>query len=219
MTLDDIISLLNESFRNAHVVDDEPVDRRLIQDWIMLQRNVFIKNYINEKGTIEQNVLQFELLTLSAFDTSLSLGGASLGKYVLRSGICPKMIEGRSGMAVYELTSADILSRTIQHVPFDRLRWAGNGKTNRDMLYAGFYDDRFYVKSGSEITKPISKLRVVGGFADPTLVSTYTRATDDYPVNEYMIAYMNNMVKKEDFSFTASQPADRSNDSSGEIKQ
>ena len=49
MTLDDIISLLNESFRNAHVVDDEPVDRRLIQDWIMLQRNVFIKNYINEK--------------------------------------------------------------------------------------------------------------------------------------------------------------------------
>ena len=47
MLLDDIISLLNETARNAHVVDNEPIDRRIWQDFIMLHRNVFIKNYFN----------------------------------------------------------------------------------------------------------------------------------------------------------------------------
>ena len=37
MILKDIISLLNEVARNAHVVDDERIDPRLWQDFIMLK--------------------------------------------------------------------------------------------------------------------------------------------------------------------------------------
>jgi hypothetical protein len=223
MILDDIISILNESFRNAHVTDNEPVDRRLIQDWVLLQRNVFIKNYINQKGNLEQNTLQFEMLNVSVYDPALILSalpsgtGVSLGKYILRTGLCPTLIEGRSGVAVYELTSPDMISKTIQSVSMDRLRWCGNGITNKNTLFAAFYDGRFYIKSNSEIEKPITKLRVVGVFADPTQVSTYVRDTDDYPVNDYAVAYMLKMVKEEDFSFLNAQKTDKINDASGTI--
>jgi hypothetical protein len=220
MLLDDIISLLNESFRNAHVTDNEPVDRRIIQDFIMLQRNVFIKNYINQKGTLEQNTLQFEMLDVVSYDPALILGGAgmSIGKYILRTDPCPTLLEGRSGVAVYELTSPDMISKTIQPVSMDRLRWCGNGITNKNILFAAFYDGRWYLKSNSQIEKPITKLRVVGVFADPTQVSTYVRDTDDYPVNDYAVAYMLKMVKEEDFSFLNAQKSDKINNASGEIQ-
>lgn len=217
MLLDDIISLLNESFRAAHVTDNERVDRRIIQDWVMIRRNVFIKNYFNQKGSFEQNTLQFELLDLEVYDPALDLGTISINKTILRSTLCPTLIEGKAGVAIYELTSADALSRTIQCVSMDRLRWCGNGTTNLHTVFAAFYDGRFYVKSGSEEEKAIQKLRVVGVFSDPTLVSTYNRATDDYPINDYSISYMMNEVKAQDFTFLSQTPTDNVNDASGQV--
>jgi len=219
MLLNDIIDLCNQTARNAHVVDDEPIDPRLWQDYIMIRRNQFIKNYINEKGTYEQNTLQFEILDVAPYDTSLSLSGVSIGKYILSSDLCPTLIEGRSGVAIYELTSGDMLSKTIQAVPMDRLRWCGNGKVNKNMLFAAFYDGRFYIKSNSETEKPLSKLRVVGVFADPTQVSTYIRSTMDYPVNDYMIRYIISAILTEDFNFIRKTTPDVLNDSTGQIKE
>ena len=219
MLYDNIISLLNESFRAAHVVDDDPLDRRIIADWIMLQRNVFAKNYMNQNPGMEQNSLQFEILDIETYDPALILGGISIGSKILRTTLCPTLIEGKKGVAVYELSSPDLLSKTIQSVSFDRLRWCGNGKTNKHSLFAAFYDGRWYIKSNSEIEKPIAKLHVVGIFADPTQVSTYNRLTDDYPINDFSISYMMNMVKQQDFSFLSTQKADNTNDSSGDIKQ
>jgi hypothetical protein len=43
MLLDDIIALLREKARKAHVTDDERVDDRIWQDWIMLQRNTGLR--------------------------------------------------------------------------------------------------------------------------------------------------------------------------------
>lgn len=219
MLLNDIIDLCNQTARNAHVVDDEPIDPRIWQDYIMIRRNQFIKNHINEKGTYEQNTLQFEILDVEPFDTSLSLSGISLGKYILRSEVCPTLIEGRYGVAIYELTSGDMLSKTIQSVPMDRLRWCGNGKVNKNMLFSAFYDGRFYIKSNSETEKPLSKLRVVGVFADPTQVSTYIRSTMDYPVNDYMVRYIISAILTEDFNFIRKTTPDVLNDSTGQIKE
>lgn len=217
MLLDDIISLLNETVRKAHVTDDEPIDRRIFQDWIMIQRNIYIKNYMNDKGNYEQNALQFEMLDLSDYNPALTLGGVSLGNKILRSTKCPTLIEGKIGVAVYELSTPDMIGKTIQNVSFDRLRWCGNGITNKDTIYAAFYDGYFYVKSNSGKEKPLTKLRVVGVFADPTLVSTYVRATDDYPVNDYMIGYMNKAILGEDFGTLKQGAPDVQNNATGEV--
>jgi len=218
MLLDDIITLCNEVARNAKVVDDEKIDRRLWQDFIMLKRNQFIKNYINEKGTLEQNTLQFELLDTEIYDPALDLGGISLGRKIVRTLPCPTIIEGRAGVAVYEMTTADSLSKTIGVVPFDRLRWVGNGVTNRHALYAAFYDGRFYIKSGTMEELGISKVRVVAVFADPTLVSTYNRDTDDYPVNDYMVEFIKNGILQTDFNVIQTTRSDNFNDGNGEIQ-
>jgi hypothetical protein len=217
MLLDDIITLINDSFRNSHVTDNEPIDRRIIQDWVMLQRNLFVKNFFNQNGSFEQNCLQFEILDIEKYDPALSLGGVSLDKFILRTEPCPNLVEGRKGVAVYELTSPDLISKTIQSVSFDRLRWCGNGRVNKNAIFAAFYDGRWYLKSNAEVEKPMRKLHVVGVFADPTLVSTYKRNIDDYPVNDYMIKYMITEVQTKDFAFTSQTKSDKTNDSSGEV--
>lgn len=220
MLLDDIIVLLNETARNAHVIDDEPIDPRLWQDWLMLKRNNYIKNYINQKGSLEQNTLQSIVLDVEKYDTTLESSGTdalSLGKYILRTELCPTLLEGQAGVAVSELTSADILSRTIQLVSMDRLRWCGNGKVNKHFLFSAFDDGRFYLKSNSEIEKPITKLKVTGVFADPIEVSSYVKTTMDYPVNNYMIEYIKNDILNQDFNFIRKTQADTLNNANGEI--
>jgi len=219
MKLNDIINLCKEVARGANVTDNERVDDRLWQDFILLKRNQFIKNYLNSYTTPEQNTLQFEILNVEVYDPALILGGISVGKVILRTEPCPTLIEGRGGMAIYELTSADTLSRTIQPVAFERLRWCGNGKVNKHFLFAAFYDGRWYIKSNSEIEKPISKLRVVGVFADPTLVSSYNRLTDDFPCNDYMLEYVKNAIMQTDFNIVSQTPSDNTNDSSGQVEQ
>jgi hypothetical protein len=216
MILKDIIALLREEARNAHVVNDERIDDRIWQDFIMLKRNTFIKNHLNEKQFTELNTLQTEKLTLSAFDSVYDTTGVSIGSKILRSGVVPKMIESRVGPAVYTLTGADLISPTIEYVPFDRLRWCGNGIINKHMLFAAWYDNRFYVKSGSEIEKPLKYLNLTAIFSDPTEVSTYTD-TSDYPVNEYMIDYMKNEIQKADVQMMLQRKADEINNSSGEL--
>lgn len=217
MILKDIISLLNEVARNAHVVDDERIDPRLWQDFIMLKREQFIKNHLNEKQYIELNTLQTERLTLSAYDSALDIAGVSVGNKILRTAEIPRMVESRVGPAVYEISTADLTSKTIMYVPFDRLRWCGNGTVNRNMLFAAFYDNRFYVKSGSEIDKGLRYINVTAIFADPTQVSTFDEDVDDYPVNNYMINYIQAAILKGEFTEMLKNRSDERNDASGLI--
>jgi hypothetical protein len=217
MLLNDIVALLREVSRNAYVVDNERVDDRIWEDFVMLKRNLYIKNYINEKGSLEQNNLQFEILDTEIYDPSLILGGISINKKLLRTEVCPALVEGRSGVAVYELSNVDMLSKTIACVPMDRLRWCGNGKVNKNIVFAAFYDSRFYIKSNSSQEIPLKKLRVAGVFADPRLVSTYNRDTDDYPINDYQIEYMKNAILQQDFNFLQQSRNDEINDASGKV--
>jgi hypothetical protein len=221
MLLKDIADLLIEEARNAHVINDERIDPRLLRDFIMLKRATFIKTHLNDRQFVELNTLQTEYLTLSAYDSSLERTGTdalSLGNLILRTAEVPKMIEYRIGPAVYEISLPDILSKTIQYVPFDRLRWCGNGVVNKHMLFAAFYDNRFYVKSNSEIEKPLKYLILTAIFADPTEVSTFDETTDDYPVNLHMIEYMKNAIIKTDIRNILETRSDEKNDSSGLIE-
>lgn len=217
MILKDIISLLNEVARNAHVVDDERIDPRLWQDFIMLKREQFIKNHLNEKQYIELNTLQTERLTLSPYDSTLDIAGISIGNKVLRTTEIPRMVEARVGHAIYEISTADLISRTIQYVPFDRLRWCGNGTVNKNMWFAAFYDNRIYVKSGSEIDKPLRYINVTAIFSDPTQVSTFNEDTDDYPINNYMINYIEAAILKGEFTEMLKNRSDEQNNSTGII--
>lgn len=218
MLLDDIIGLLRETVRNAHVVDDERIDDRIFQDYIMLTRNQFVKNHLNEKGFVEQNTMQTEVLTITPYNSSNDLVNIDIGNHILRSNELPTMIEGRGGPRIFEISSPDFMSRTIQYVPFDRLRWVGNGVVNKNFIYGGFYNNRIYIKSGSQLEAPTARLLVKAIFADPTEVSTYVRNISQYPVNDYMIKYMLNELQKTDINTILSTKADTTNDASGEIQ-
>jgi len=217
MILKDIVALLREEARNAHVVDDERIDDRLWEDFIMLKRNQFVKNHYNERQYVELNTLQTEKLTLSYYDSALDISGVSIGSKILRSGAVPKMIEGRIGPAIYDIFGADIISHNIMYVPFDRLRWAGSGNVNKHCLYAAYYDNRLYVKSNSEIEKPMMYLNLIAIFANPIDVSTFDVTTDEYPVNDYMLNYMKSEILKGEFNGMLSKRSDEINDSNGII--
>jgi len=219
MILEDIISLLREDIRGAHVVDDERIDDRILQDYIMLTRNQFIKNHLNEKHSFEQNTLQTEVLDMSGYDSALDTVGISIEEKILRSEPLPRLIESiRFGPAIYEISSPDYMSKTIQLVPFDRLRWVGNGVVNKRFMYGAFYDNRIYVKAKSPLHKPLGTILVKGVYADPTEVSTYVAGVSQYPVNDYMIKYMRNELFKTDFQILLGSKSDENNDASGKVE-
>ena len=219
MLLEDIIALLREDIRGAHVVDDERIDDRILQDYIMLTRNQFIKNHLNEKFSFEQNTLQTEVVDVLIYDSAYDIMGISIDEKILRSEPLPRFLESiRFGPAISEISSPDYMSKTIQLVPFDRLRWVGNGVVNKKFIFGAFYDGRIYLKSKSPLTKGISRILVKGVFADPTEVSTYVAGTSQYPVNDYMIKYMRNELFKTDFQILLGSKPDEKNDASGKVE-
>lgn len=217
MLLRDIIALMREAARNAHVVDDERIDDRIWQDFIMLKREQYIRNNYNKRYRFEKNTVQSENLVFEPYNSALDLTDIDLGNNVIRSQEIARIIDTEKGPAILEVSSPDYYSKTVQHVDFDRLRWVGNGRGNRNFVFASLYDNRLYLKSGAFMHKPVSRGIIKAIFAEPLHVTTFNPREQEYPVNGYMIEYIKNALYNIDLRVLLSMAADEINDSSGRI--
>ena len=84
MKLDEIAFDLLEIIREAKIVDDERISKRLLYHWIHTQRSLFIKRELSKGRSIDDNILQDYVADLSLVDTSKDTNVPS-GEYYLMS--------------------------------------------------------------------------------------------------------------------------------------
>ena len=225
MTLTELSYMCWEILRAGHVVDDERLDIRLLNDWVNLKRANYIKTSLsqNPNNRISLNAYQTLPLTVAvnevtdAGDYPYSTSSVQNYEIVESTTTIPSIIEGKSGPLILSLESQDLMKLPFMVVDYDSLRFAGNGKFNKNIIFGAIRDNKVYFKYNTFFeTYTNVVLRAI--FEKPSEVTGFDDDVTRYPVDASMIDYIKNGIVKEDLNAFLKGVSDETSDSSGEIK-
>lgn len=225
MTLNDVAYMVLESIRHHHIVDDERIDLRLIKDWVKLKRAQYIKNSVSTNPNTRLNLNLYQKIdvtlevvdVIDAGDYPYSVTGIQDDKIVQSVNTIPSIIEGKSGPLIYTIESEDLMKYPYSIVDYDYLRFAGNGKFNKNLIFAAIRDNRIYLKYNANFdTYDTVVIRAI--FEDPTEVTGYQEDSTPFPANLGLIEYIKNAIFEIDFNMTRAAKSDEVNNASGDIK-
>ena len=222
-TLNQLVFELLE-LRRAQLKLTDPVDRRLVIDWIQSQRarllkQAFTKPFIGIDNNIVQDLGTVALEQVSANDLSITDY-----RYMLRTAVdIPATIERRDGTGTFtRVGPPDKLTEHYKVVPYEQALVSGNGHFNSHMVYAFTIGERLYLisKSGYHLTNTYVHIR--GVFQNPIEAAQFADATwtydDEYPINKSMIDQLKTLIVQEKFGLTLVQAEDKKDDSEDNLQ-
>ena len=224
MTLTEISYMLWEIIRAGHIVDDERLDIRLLNDWVDLKRAKFIRQEIskNPNSRISLNVYQTLPLTVSiesvtdAGNYPYSNNTTQLYEIVESVETVPSIIESKSGPMILSLESQDLMKLPFSVVDYEHLRFAGNGKFNSNIIFGALRDNKIYFKKNT-FFDTYTDIILKAVFEKPSEVPSFDPDIDRYPLDFNIIDYLKNAIIDEDINKFLRGLPDEVSDSSGEI--
>jgi hypothetical protein len=215
-----------EMLRNNHIVDDDNLSILMIENWVNMKRDQFIRNAAstNPNERLDLNLYQSMDVIVAkgpvttAGNYPYSNSTTQLTQIVTSNTTIPNIIEGKNGPLVLTVESADLMKLPFSLVDYDELRFVGNGKFNSGLIYGALRDNKLYFKYNVFFdTYTTVKLKAV--FNDPREVTGFDVAVTRYPANEGLVEYIKNAIFDKDVRMILGTKADTINDASGIIKQ
>jgi hypothetical protein len=228
-TLNKIVYDLWETVRNAHIVDDDNIDKRLIEHWVKQNRVVWIKNELNKNRPISNRFIQdLGLIDLEWVDSSLA--GLSTDYHVLRTNVnIPNTIEHLNEPTITRIGPALIDRARYSVVPYERIPYIGNGRFNKTSIFAFWLNNRLYLasKENSLLYSGMKQINVRAILADPEEAITFHfadgtpcySATSDFPITEPLVVYMKDMILKSDFLMLLQSKPDETNNAADDTSR
>lgn len=225
MTFNEITYMCLEMLRDNHIVDDENLSTLMIENWVNMKRDQYVRNSLSQNPNDRIDLSLYQTMTVTvATDTVTDAGdypyinGTTQSyEFVESSTVIPNIMEGKSGPLIFSVESQDVMKLPFTMVDYDELRFAGNGKFNRNLIFGAIRDNKLFFKYNEFFeTYDTVKLRAV--FTDPREVSGFDVATTRYPANEGLIEYIKNGIFDKDIRMILSGKADTVNDASGIVK-
>lgn len=205
-----------------HLTDDVDISPREILFEIDNARALFLRNELNKNRTIDPNVIQdlgcVEMTTADRAECCDVSTGCLIVKSVLE---IPKAIELHNSTGITRVGPVDKLDLDFSFITYNRAKFAGNGKYNKNLIYAFLHNKHIYLVSKNDKVKFITNINVAGVFENPTDVTPFTNcggescysSSDEYPINTWMIPSIQDMVMNK-FLNTLRMPKDTTNDGS-----
>lgn len=225
MTLNELAYAILEQFRSNNLSDDNELDLRLVKDWCKLKRTTYLKNKINSGYNININNTQLVTFTVAEVDSiatpaAYPFSDTSTQKYTVfkSTSTIPRILESKSGPIVFEFGNSDINKYGYQFVPYEYLKFCGNGKFNSGLVFGALRDGYIYLQQRTGDTfltnNPNGIIRAV--FEDPTDVSGYSDETTEFPCSLDIIESIKNSVYDTEFKIFMSSPEDTENSANDE---
>ena len=199
-TLNEYVYDLLELYRGS-ITDDINLDKRQVESWIIDQRALWLRNELNKNRTIDDNLVQdLGCVELEISDSS-DCCSVSTGCTVLRTkNIIPSTIERHNKNTITRIGPINKTNISYSLVSYDRAIYSGNGRANKNMIYAYMLNNRIYLK-GNQSNISFAALKYInirGIFVDPREVASFTTCTgtacydenSKFPLNEWMWNYM-----------------------------
>ncbi len=222
VTLNQIAYSILETVRGK-ISDDDNIDIDQVKDMVhstraRLLKQKFDKNLrvIDDVFTQSLGAVETELVDSSVHPTIHS------DKYMLRTILeIPETIDRRNYEGTFtRIGPAERLSQRFNLVSYARAIASGNGRFNRNEVFAFLLDSRIYLKSNSIYHKPIQFIDLIGVFQNPTQVAMFVDENGDslysddgrYPISRAMRDDIENIIIKERIAPQSSVPSDVIND-------
>ena len=224
-TTNEIVYDILEDLNSQHISDDIDVDERQIIHKLNVQRSLWIRNELNKPGrTIDPATVQ------SLGCVELELADASdcpdlpLGCSLLRTKCeIPKTVELHNRNAITKVGSIDKLDYFFSFVPYQQAIFSGNGKYNKESIFAFLHSNRMYFKVNKAQQKLLRKVNIMGIFEEPSVIekfcnqdgSTCFSKDDEYPLSSWMLPFVKEQILK-NFIQSMQMPEDRINDATSQ---
>lgn len=222
VTLNQIAYGLLEEVR-SHVSDDTDIDLRQIKDMIHSVRATLLKQKFDKNLRVIDDVFTQPLgsLEIESVDSSLHSTITS-GRYMFRTvREIPSTIERRNYEGtITRVGPADQLSPKYNLVSYDRALYSGNGRFNKDIIFAFLRDNKIYLISNSgAYHKAVQYIEVRGVFQNPEQAakfadvdgSSLTFPDKAYPISRNIRTSIEDMLRQK-LGITAQAPSDKVND-------
>ena len=223
VTLNTIAYSLFETVR-ARLSDDSDIDIAEIKDMIHDARAALLKQKFDRNIRVIDDVYTQSLgaLKIEAVDSS-ALTSIPSGRYMFRTvEEIPPTIDRKNYQGTFtRIGPADKLSEKYNLVSYDRALYSGNGRFNKDQIFAFLRDNKIYLISNSgTYHKAVQYIEVEGVFQNPAQVaifldssgSSLTFDDEQYPISRGMRRDIENMILKERLGIEAQAPKDDIND-------
>ena len=227
VTLNQIAHSIMESVR-GRISDDDNISIDQIKDMVHSTRAMLLKQKFDRNLRVIDDVFTQSLGSIETelVDSSIHPDIPS-GKFMLKTTVdIPESIDRRNYEGTFtRVGPAERLSQKFNLVSYDRAIHSGNGRFNKNEVFAFLLDRRIYLISNSIYHKPIQFIDVIGVFQNPSQVAQFKDVagnslySDDgnYPISRAMRDAMEAMIIKGRVAPQSAVPSDVVNDGTDSI--
>ena len=204
--------------------DDSDIDLDQIKDMIHSTRARLLKQKFDKNLRVIDDVFTQSLgsLAIESVDSSANSSIPS-GRYMFRTvKEIPPTIDRKNAEGTFtRIGPADKLGIKYNLVSYDRALYSGNGRFNKDQIFAFLRDNKIYLISNSgAYHKAVQYIDVEGVFENPSQVAIFldssgdslTFADEKYPISRAMKEDIENIILKEKLGIQSQAPSDKVND-------
>lgn len=218
-TARELIYNIKNILRGGVQSDTELVSDRQVLFWINNTRSTLIRQDINKRRSISDNIRQSFCMDVSEVDASVCCGITVDCKVVRTDLQLPSFLESDHKDLLTKVGPVNILGPSFTLIPFNRAAWVGNNKYSKNGKYAFLRDGYIYLLG--EDVDLITKISVEGVFEDPTVLADFIDCStgsscfsldSEYPLSNWMIEPLTQMILASNGKVIVQSPTDVSGD-------
>lgn len=224
MTLRELQYEIRMLLRNNKLSDDDALDDRNLERWIVSQRALWVKNQVSKRITVPSKLIQdLGCVKIELADAADCCGFSTKCSAIRTAVQIPQTITTFGGDGITRVGPINKLQDSYQYVPYERAIWTGAGYFNGPSIVSFRLNDYIYVVSKSDIDyfKYLEYINIRGVFEDPRTVEIFTFCSgdacfspdSDYPLGEDLWVFMKGEIVKGNFGILTSVLTDKANDS------
>lgn len=224
-TLKEIVYDIKNIVRGGMQSDDEIISDRQIEFQIHSLRAQFIRQDINKRRSISDNIKQI-ITCLKVEAVKGSTCGLSDDIIIVRSKEkVPNPIETSHSDLITAIGPTGILSVNFHMIPYNRAPWAGGNKYTKRMTFAFLLDNFVYI-TGPD-AELLDHIKVEGVWQDPTDIAHYMNSdgthdydkdNDEYPLSTSMLDLIKQQMLVQNMKPFVESPTDISNNSKSDVQ-
>ena len=224
-TLKEIVYDIKNIIRGGMQSDDEVISDRQIEFQIHSLRAQFIRQDINKRRTISDNIKQV-IHCLEVEPVSGTTCGLSSDLIIVRSKQkIPNAIETSHQDLVTAIGPTGILSVNFHMIPYNRAPWAGNNRYTKKMTFAFVLDSFVYI-IGPEAER-LQKIKVEGVWQNPKDIEEYKKDDgslsydaehEEYPLSTSMLDLIKQSMLATNMQPLVQMPTDLTNNSKSDVQ-
>jgi len=206
MLLKEITYSILELLRKGSIVDDEPLDIRLIEFFVRSKRAEYVQSIVDKGVPLGEQFYQY-------IETDVTKDSEPNQLILKTTDSFPKVISNREGNTIKEVASLDLIQYIFTLVNNNRFRYSGNGRFNSNIIYVTYRDNTLYFTSSSKIHLHLTTILVKTVLEDPKDDESFDEETNEYPISLQCYEYIKEAIMKEDIKMFMSGIPDTENNS------